>query len=535
MRIVDKAAARAPGESRALGVQARTVEVLERLGVVPEVMAAGRPIGGFTYHVGRAPVLTLAIDGIDAPYPHIWLLPQGRLEEILIARLAECGVPVERGAEVVGIEQTDGGVRARLGDGSELSAAYLIAADGGRSGVRRMVGADFDGESFDGTIHLLDSHLVWRDRPPRDDRGNFYVGRDTVLGLGRIEGSLWRVIAYLRPDDERVRGALSAEGMQSVLDEHAHLGASVADVAWQSVYRVSNRMVSRLRHGRVFLVGDAAHIHSPMGGQGLNTGVQDAHNLAWKLAAVISGAPANILDSYDAERLEVIRSVVRETAIGHRAISERSLVLARPVPAALARVGGSLLQRVLDSPAVHRRVAEGVAQLSIGYRGSPIVVDAPRTGGRLRAGDRAPDSTVWDAAGRLVRLHAVCAADTAHHLLAFAGRRATDADLVRLGAQLDVLGARHPGIVVHRVLPRGPGYADVPARTGDLHDVAGEAHRRHLLDAGGQHLVRPDGYLALRAEGGVDRLRIDMPWIVRYSTTAVGGSVGTSAGHPPRE
>ncbi len=336
------------------------------------MLDAGRPIHGFAYHVGGREVAALDVRGLDAPYPYILLLPQGVIERILLDRLAELGVRVRRPTELVSVTQDGDGVHVGTGAGEALHTRYLVAADGGRSTVRHLLGVEFPGRSFEGVIHLLDSDLRFDGTPPPDHRGNFYAGRTTIVGLGRVRDDVWRVIAYLRADDARsTPEPLTAGSMQTVLDEHPYLGATMGDVAWGSVYRVSNRMVGRLRHDRVFLVGDAAHVHSPMGGQGLNTGVQDAHNLAWKLADVLDGGLLDggeaLLDSYETERLPIIEAVVRETALGHRLLSGYGRRLAHPAVAAVLRVASPALGRVLGTSAVHGPVARAVSQIGVGY------------------------------------------------------------------------------------------------------------------------------------------------------------------------
>lgn len=502
VQVLDRVAPRPASESRALGVHARTMEVFERLGVAPRMLAAGRPIHGFAYHARGRELATLDVRGLDAPFPYILLLPQGQVEAILLDRLAELGVRVRRPVELTGHAQDGDGVRADTTEGP-VHAEYLVAADGGRSTVRHQLGLDFPGRAFEGVIHLLDAELRFAGAAPPDHRADFHAGPRTIVGLGRLHGGVWRVIAYLRGDDPRsTPEPLTAPVMQTVLDEHRYLGASVGAVHWGSVYRVSNRMVDRLRHGRVFLAGDAAHVHSPMGGQGLNTGVQDAHNLAWKLAARLDGTGDEaLLDSYDAERLPVIAAVVRETALGHRLLSGHGRRLANPIAAAVLTAARPAVQRLLDRPAVHGPLARAVSQLAVAYRGSPIVRDlSPTPDPVLQAGDRAPDADgLLDAAGRPTRLFTVLAADTAHHLLAFAGVTATDDEIDAVGGTVRRLRARYPDVVVHRVLVRAPGYPAVTPVDGDLHDVAVTLHDRHRLPGGGLHLVRPDGHLALRA------------------------------------
>ncbi|MDP9165469.1 MAG: FAD-dependent monooxygenase, partial [Actinomycetota bacterium] len=350
-----------------------------------------------------------------------------------------------------------------------------------------------------GVIHLLDAELDWMGTAPPENRGNFFAGPDTIVGLGRLDGRVWRIIGYLRPDDARAGGEFTASTMQSVLDEHPYLGARVCNVQWQSVYRVSNRMVDQLRFGRVFLAGDAAHIHSPMGGQGLNTGVQDAHNLAWKLAARVKGvAPEALLDTYQTERLPVIAAVLKETSLGHHLLSAYGRSLAKPWWAATARVLAPSVNAAISRTRLQQRVARGLGQLAVNYRSSSMVRDDGARVGRLRAGDRAPDATLLGATGVQTRLHQVLAGDTAHHLLAFAGVHATDAEIVTLGMRLTDWRADHASLVVHRVLRRGPGYRPINPHPDDLCDIEGNVHARYSSDTARFQIVRPDGYLAAR-------------------------------------
>lgn len=509
VRVIDRDPPRSRRESRALGLQPRTLEVFERLGVIGDVLAAGRPLHGFAYHVGPHRLVRLGVTDVDAPFPFILLLPQGHLEELLIERLAQLGVEVERGREAVAIDQADDHVQVKSvasegdADGEDIRAQYVIAADGGRSTLRHLVGATFHGAASEGVIHLLDTDLSWSGLPPAENTGNFYAGTNTIVGLGRVRGPVWRVIAYLRSDDPRAADELSPEAMQSVLDEHPYLGATVRNVEWQSVYRVSNRMTDQLRHGRMFLAGDAAHIHSPMGGQGLNTGVQDAHNLTWKLAARLAGAPDALLDSYARERLPVISAVLRETSVAHRLLSGRGRDLARPIPAAVARLVAPLVGAGMAAAPVRRRIARAVGQIAVGYRESPLVFDEPTKRvvryGAIRAGDRAPDvAMLKTAAGFDTRLHAVLAADTSHHLLVFGGLTATDSTLASLDTQLDAVRRRYPALTVHAISQRGPQYQSAPHHPDDLYDLTGSAHRRYDAMSDTCVLVRPDGYITAR-------------------------------------
>ncbi|MFX0574540.1 FAD-dependent monooxygenase [Nocardia nepalensis] len=366
-RIVDKAAGVFPG-SRAKGLQPRTLEVFDDLGVIEAVLVGGEPFPKFRLYQGsevvweRGVAEMLGIPALSAsaavPYPDTWLIPQWRTEEILHDRLLELGGRVEWNTEILGVTQDSTGVTAQTAHG-DLTADYLVAADGGHSTVRKALDIGFEGDAFETERTLIG-----------DVRADGLDGRfcHILTGNGDVgqRFSLWNLpdsdyyqFVASMPADEVPELTLDAV-RQLCLDRSGRTDIHLHDLRWISLYRVNVRMVDNYRVGRVLLAGDAAHVHSSAGGQGLNTGVQDAYNLGWKLAAVYAGADPDLLDTYAAERMPVAANVLGLSTALHRQDFR----------------GGT-------GSAIH--------QLDISYRHGPLAVDDRTEPNTLRAGDRAPD------------------------------------------------------------------------------------------------------------------------------------------------
>lgn len=373
-RVLDRAATLFPG-SRGKGLQPRTLEVFDDLGVIGAVLAAGEPFPPMRLYRGTDVVWEKRIYDLlglpeleptpAVPYPYTWLIPQWRTDQILAARFAELGGSIEFGTEVTGFTQDGDGVVVQTSRGP-VHADYLVGADGGRSTVRKASGVDFLGGA------LTEERIIVGDvrAAGLDGRCCHLLTRDgdqsTRFSLWNLPGSEhYQLVVTVAPGDEVP--ALTLEGMQAVLRYRSgRSDITLSDLRWISLYRVNLLMAQRFRMGRVLLAGDAAHVHSPAGGQGVNTGVQDAYNLGWKLAAVSAGAPETLLDSYEAERLPVAAEVLQLSGLLHR----QGFGAAGPAPAA-------------------------IHQLDITYRGGPLAVDTEPTGA-LRAGDRAPDGLLPD-------------------------------------------------------------------------------------------------------------------------------------------
>ncbi|ROQ66561.1 2-polyprenyl-6-methoxyphenol hydroxylase-like FAD-dependent oxidoreductase [Streptomyces sp. 840.1] len=359
--LAEQAPALFPG-SRGKGIQPRTREVFDDLGIGDAVREHGGPAPvGMVWQngerMGEHRMFRVAAPTDAEPYGEPWLMPQWRTQEILLARLRELGGDVAFSTALTGLAQDADGVTAQLSTGP-VRASYLVAADGGRSTVRRALGIAMAGETVDPAPMLVADVRVAEGAL---DRLNWHM-MDTDAGFitlcplpGTADFQLAARFKEGEPDT-------SAEGVRALVAERTHLAAQdITEVLWASDFRPRAALADRFREGRVFLAGDAAHVHSPAGGQGLNTSVQDAYNLGWKLGRVLRhGAPEALLGSYEAERRPVAAEVLGLSTRIHRGRQER----------------GAAAQ-----------------QLGIGYREGPLSVGSA---GALRAGDRAPDGPAGD-------------------------------------------------------------------------------------------------------------------------------------------
>jgi 2-polyprenyl-6-methoxyphenol hydroxylase-like FAD-dependent oxidoreductase len=375
-QVVEKADRLFPG-SRGKGLQPRTQEVFDDLGVIDTIRSAG---GGYPATVvwqnGR-PGDIVEMSERFPPTPHVpygetWMVPQWRTQEILYARLRELGGAVDFGLALTGLRQDDDGVTADLSDGSAIRAAYVVAADGGRSTVRKALGIGMTGETVDpNPLLVADIRLDGIDR----DHIHSWKHPDGGAILFPLAGTDTFQFIALFPDPD-ARPDTTADGVRKLIATRTHLTAdSVREVLWTSDFRPRAALADRFRDGRVFLAGDAAHIHSPAGGQGLNTSIQDAYNLGWKLGHVLrQGADPALLDTYEAERLPIAADVLGLSTRLHRA-------------------------SITKGELAGRRGAD-TQQLGLGYPGSSLTVEtrAPLSDDALTAGDRAPDAPL--AGGR---------------------------------------------------------------------------------------------------------------------------------------
>lgn len=384
VRLFDKDAG--PGEtSRALAVQARTLEFHRQIGIVDDVIAAGVKIEQLTVHTpaGVAAKLPLADFGRGiSPYPFAFALPQDIHERILIVHLERAGVQVERDTELVAFEDKGSSVVATLrknGTDEIVSAAYLAGCDGARSAVRHGLGIGFPGGTYEQAFYVADV----------DGRGDVTRnGMDTVISAYgfaivmpvRQSGSL-RLIGIV-PKAHEADETITFEAIRADIERDT--GVAIDKVNWFSTYRVHHRVADRFRVGRVFLAGDAGHIHSPAGGQGMNTGMGDAVNLAWKLAAVVQGrADQRLLDSYEPERIAFARKLIHSTDQAFRVATSGSRLVGlfrRYLMPKILRLG-------LGTTFGSRRFFGLISQTRIQYRESAI---SSGKAGTIEGGDRLP-------------------------------------------------------------------------------------------------------------------------------------------------
>lgn len=342
--IVDKQAAGA-NTSRAAVVHARTLEVLDEIGVAAQMVGQGIVVPRFTVRDGDRALLTVDFSGLPTAYPYTLMLPQNDTERILADRLGQLGGSVRREAELVGAQPDEDGVTATLRDGETIRARYLVGADGMHSTVRELSGIGFGGQAYAESFVLADVRMEW---PIPDDEVTLWFSPSGLVVVAPLPGGRHRIVAILADAPERP----TAADVQELLDargprKHA---AKVREVVWSSRFRVHHRLAEHYRAGRIFLAGDAAHVHSPAGGQGMNTGIQDAI----ELAAVL--ADGTDLDRYEARRRPVAAGVV--------ALTDRMTRIATLRGRPLIGVRNLVLPLVGRLPAVRRGLAMNLSELS---------------------------------------------------------------------------------------------------------------------------------------------------------------------------
>ncbi|HEY1411624.1 MAG TPA: FAD-dependent monooxygenase, partial [Rhodopila sp.] len=366
VRIVDKTAERTD-KSKALVVWSRTLELLDRAGCADAFVAAGHKVDAANIIAGGKPVGHISFATVESAYRYALMLPQSDTERLLEAHLGRLGVGVERRVEITGFTCDDNGVAAvlRHGDGREeaIRTEWLIGCDGAHSTVRHTLGLTFEGETLQSDWILADVHMTGFPFP--DTEIATYWHQDGVLVVFPISPGRFRIVADIGVADGHEPESPTLEEVQAVLSRRGPAGLVVSDPIWLSGFRINERKVGDYRSGRVFLAGDAAHVHSPAGGQGMNTGMQDAFNLAWKLAMVCrqSGSAA-VLDSYSVERSEVGRQVLR--AAGR--LTEVAMMKNHAAQAVRNLVG----RFMLGLAPVRRAMVDTMTEVSIGYVHSPL-------------------------------------------------------------------------------------------------------------------------------------------------------------------
>jgi 2-polyprenyl-6-methoxyphenol hydroxylase-like FAD-dependent oxidoreductase len=385
VRLIEKTAEPAT-TSRAIGVQARTLELFEQRGMVDPMIARGnRGLAGSIYDGGER-IFRLDFSHIDSKYNYMLFISQAETEAILRDALAKQGVAIEREVELHALSQSDRGesITAVLKhkDGSLESATYdyLIDTEGAHSIARTTVGLQFKGKTLDESYALgdlyIDGHLSETDF-------HIFSSKHGFMGLFPMGNGRFRIIASNPISQPSKDTEPSLDELQQIYNQRSSIPVRFHDMGWSSWFRINSRMVETLRAGRIFLGGDASHIHSPAGAQGMNTGIQDMINLSWKLALVIKGqATPKLLDTYSDDRVPLIRNVLTKTEALTSAIGFESPIF--------RSVFDHIAPWIVSTEFVQQNSTERMSQLSLNYRESPLSAADGRPG-KIHAGDRIPD------------------------------------------------------------------------------------------------------------------------------------------------
>jgi len=464
VRIVDKSD-RMAQHSQALVVQARTLEQFQRYGIASTAVCRGHKLRKANIWSEGKSILSFDLDGISSRYPYLLLLPQSETESILNQCMESLGVTAERGTELVSLVQPEGRVSAVLRNANgleeQIDPNWVIGCDGAHSTIRSLTDIPFEGGGVGMSFFLGDVELDGPDAPEDNLALHFHHG--DVVFMARLPNNLVRlIVAVHQYQDEDLHRDLTLKDFQDVVDK-AGVQVRVHSAEWMTPFRVNDLQARHYRAGSVFLAGDASHIHSPVGGQGMNTGIQDVANLAWKLAAVARGANDALLNSYHEERAAVGRALLRFT--------ERGLKLATTPNSLFEALRDTLMPFVSKFKPVQQAMLGFISETSIEYRSSSIVADHGGDGD-LRAGDRVPDLAVSTNGGACTLL-----------------QNWTDARHFAL-----VLTPNGTTIEMESICTGLPN-----ARATALHPSALDEEGRRLLGMEKKLLiVRPDGYVGFR-------------------------------------
>ncbi|KVE89146.1 FAD-binding monooxygenase [Burkholderia cepacia] len=495
VRIIDRLTAPAP-HSRAIGIQARTLELLEQHRAVEPFLALGHRAHAAALHADGRVIARLDFDPLHTRYPYLLFLDQTVTERLLAEHLARLGVTVERGATLTACDaggaSLDVSIRRADGRDESFAPSYLIAADGAHSTVRHLLGLGFTGQAFEQTFLLADFAAI-PDWP--DEEIHLFATPEGMAGLFPMGGGRYRLVADRPPGSDASSDAPvpSLAECDAIVRARAGVSISPSDLVWSSYFHLHSRMVDRLRHGRVFFAGDAAHVHSPAGAQGMNTGIQEAFNLGWKLARVLgAGTPERLLDTYHAERHPIERDVLRQTGFVTQVVeAERG---------AMKLLRDHVVPLLASFGPMRDAVRRTVSELGVQYRKSPLTLERVLDGGP-RAGERAPDAFVRVVDGPLGQAPGTARLYDLHDPASFTLlllEEPPDADagaLPSIPADAQVLAQG-----LERIMPDAVRVWRVTDAEGGDAGLAQEYGRSRPSF----YLLRPDGYVAARGRTATD-------------------------------
>jgi 2-polyprenyl-6-methoxyphenol hydroxylase-like FAD-dependent oxidoreductase len=492
-----------------MGLQARTLEVFDNMGIIDPILATGVKRDGVNVYKDGKTLLRMDfhfLTGDDTiPYPYGLTLPQSATEELLVEYLHSLGGTVDRLREIVDISQDAQGVVATIKDGQtgsceQVRASWLIGCDGSHSMVRQLAELEFEGSTYQEEYLLADVDLDW-ERSPHEVY--VWIHSDGQFAAMALPENRWRLFANFHIGGGREAPPASLELFQRLMRERANdQTTKILQTYWLSNFRIHRRMVSRYRQGRVFLAGDAAHVHSPFGGQGLNTGIQDAFNLAWKLALVIEGkAVDTLLDSYTEERIPIARQVLQGTHMNTGVFFGRNFLV--------RFLRDRIVLPLLKRPFSQRRMLWAASELGVNYHQSSLSQTFDETllkklalknlrHRALQAGDRASD-------GHCLRLPEMNATTLFQefrgvhtHLLLFDGGVHTKDNYKRLLQ------------IAHNSVSFLENYIDIHLVVSSnvkldwegpiLLDTNRTVHSHYGANVPSLYVLRPDGYIGFRCQ-----------------------------------
>lgn len=514
VRIIDKNESRTPF-SKALVVHSRTLELFSDMGLVWRVLARGREFRALNLYADQKPlarILFQQLDWQDAPYPFWLSIPQSETEHCLEEHLSSFGVHVERRTELSSFSQHPDHVSAKLrradGQFEECEAAWMVGADGARSQVRSALGIDFEGSASDEVFILAD---VTMESQLADAEGyNLMAKEGITLIVPMPTPKRVRLIFHMPNLSPNDKADITLPLLQSLLDQRTGFTTQVSELGWTAQFFARHFVAKHHRQGRVFLAGDAAHVHSPVGGQGLNTGIQDAYNLMWKLALHHKGQASDaLLDSYESERHTIAAATIKNVKRATQLVTLRSSIA--------QGLRNQLAHLLMSTDTVQDRMGRDVGMLTLSYEKSPVVAeDLPATGllssiARTLVGGDSPDFATGPGAGELAPsvdfaaepdapLRFLDALQGTHYSLVFFAADDAPAQAASWNAAVAQIRSRYSATINPLFVLRGT-TAPPPDLSGvALRDREGALHSRYGAQSPCLYLVRPDKYVAYRCQ-----------------------------------
>lgn len=489
-RIIDKGAGTSI-HSKAAGIHARTLEAFEDMGVSDDILAFGVKGKFVNFYSGERKLSHISFQKLPSQFSYIYLLPQSYTEKILHEHLMQRGIQVEWDTELVNFSQENGTVKGTLrrkdGQEEELETEWMIGCDGAHSTIRKGLHLPFEGSPYEDQFLLADVDVHG---DLAKDEVHIFFHPDGIVVFFPLGGDHMRVVANFSENTFNPQhDEPTLEEIQQLIDKRCKAGLTFQAPNWMAFFKIHHRKVNQMRIGRVFLVGDAAHIHSPAGGQGMNTGVQDAYNLAWKLALVVHGKAKDILlESYSAEREPVAQHVIDIT---HRMTT---LVMIRnPVFQTLRNL---FLSVAMKLPVMQRRMTGDLSQILIHYPHSPILAqDWNNETQPPKPGYRAEECHLKNASTQKTERLFQIIRGTKHTLLLFTGYENDAAVHERLSEIGDRVQREFGDLIQYCFVSVKP----LPDGNHSVYlDEDSEVHRLYNADQECLYLIRPDGYIGYR-------------------------------------
>jgi len=501
-RIIDKALA-PTDKSKAFAIHPRTLELLDNIGIVDTFLSQGNVCNAFDMYDCGKPLVNAVFDNIESKYPFALMIPQSNSEKILYEHLKSYGIEVERETELTKIKQTNDDVevaiKTKYGSLEIMSCKYLIGCDGAHSTTRHQLNLDFKGAPYPNYWLLADCDIDWE--YPMFHL-SIFIHPTGVTAYFPYRSDRGRLMFELEnaPVEEEIALPIMDDVLK-LMEEREIAYNKISNPLWLAYFKLHHRIVDRYREGRVFICGDAAHIHSPMGGQGMNTGMQDAYNLAWKMALVLKGkSPEILLDSYNTERHRI-----GEEVVGLTDTATKMATIHNPVLSAIRNKMMGFLSKITP---VQEKIVSTLTQLEFHYKDSPIVDErwfesrevegyVPH-GHDLKAGERIKDYSLSSTEGKESTELFKLLKGSEHELLLFTGAEPEDMEIQELSKIVEVIKEYGSLIETHLIIGTQEVPDGLPQVSFTWIDNDHSMHKDFGAAKASLYLIRPDGYIAFR-------------------------------------